>query len=826
MTAYDPQSIERRWQEHWRAENSFAVSDDDSRPRFYCLEMFPYPSGKIHMGHVRNYSIGDVIARYKRMRGFNVLYPMGWDAFGLPAENAAIKHKLPPDEWTRSNIADMRGQMQRLGLSYDWSRELATCEPEYYRWNQWLFLKLLEKGIAYRKASQVNWCDPCHTVLANEQVVDGACWRCDTPVTARELEQWCLRITDYAQELLDDLDTLDGWPERVVAMQKNWIGRSEGVEITFALEASGAGPDSLAVYTTRPDTFMGVTFISVAPGHPLAEAAAAGNPKLAAFIEECKRHAVSEAAMEALEKRGMDTGRVAIHPLTGEPIPVYVGNFVLMGYGTGAVMAVPAHDQRDFEFAKKYNLPIRVVIQPNGEPLDPATMREAHTGPGRMINSGEPFDGMPSQAGKGAVADRLEAGGAGRRTINFRLRDWGISRQRYWGTPIPVIHCAACGMVPVPEELLPVKLPIGVQLPETGSYLAQSPEFHAVDCPRCGKSARRDTDTMDTFIDSSWYFARYTCQGTRDGTGRMLDPTQADRWLPVDQYIGGIEHAILHLLYARFFTKLLRDVGLTTVSEPFRRLLTQGMVIKDGAKMSKSKGNVVDPAALMDRYGADTARLFILFAAPPERDLEWSDSGVEGAHRFLKRVWSLAHDLPPADSGPVELSSEARDLKRATHRTIAKVTDDIERSYQFNTAIAAQMELLNAASEFKTRIVEGKGAAGDGATLRETSRIMVLLLAPFGPHMAEELWPVIGGEDLVCHQPWPQADPDWLVAESMTIIVQVNGKLRDRVELPVETDEESVKAAALACEKVSVQLDGKSPRRVIYVPGKLVNVVA
>ena len=828
VTAYDPHSIESRWQQRWETERAFAVSEGDPRPRFYCLEMFPYPSGKIHMGHVRNYTLGDVIARYKGMRGHAVLHPMGWDAFGLPAENAAIKHKLPPDQWTRSNIADMRAQLSRLGLSYDWSREVATCEPGYYRWNQWLFLQLLEKGLAYRKASKVNWCEPCHTVLANEQVVEGACWRCDTPVQARELEQWCLRITDYAQELLDDLSTLGDWPERVVAMQRNWIGRSEGAEIEFPLLDAGAGEENktLSVYTTRPDTLMGVTFLSVAPDHPLARGAAASNPQLAAFLDECKRHAVNEAAMETMEKRGMDTGRRVIHPLTGDKLPVYAANFVLMAYGTGAVMAVPAHDQRDFEFATKYRLPIRVVIQPEGQPLDADTLEAAWTGPGRMVHSDE-FDGLESDAGKRAVTDRLEARGAGRSRVNFRLRDWGISRQRYWGTPIPVIHCPACGIVPVPQASLPVVLPTGVQLPETGSWLAQSAEFFQADCPRCGGAARRDTDTMDTFIDSSWYFARYTLQGTPLADTCMVDRGLADRWLPVDQYIGGIEHAILHLLYARFFTKLLRDLGLTGVSEPFARLLTQGMVIKDGAKMSKSKGNVVDPEALVQRYGADTARLFILFAAPPERDLEWSDAGVEGAHRFLKRVWALAQSLPGA-GGAAEaesLSEAARALRRATHRTIAKVTDDIERSYQFNTAIAAQMELLNAAAGFRAALEQDGEKAGDGAVLHESVRTLVLLLTPFAPHIAEELWEMLGDGGLACRQPWPVANPGWLVADTLTIVVQVNGKLRARIELPADADEKTVEQTALSNAVVLSSIGDKPIRKKIHVPGKLFNVV-
>ncbi len=821
--SYDPHAIESKWQKRWQKEEAFVAPENDDRPAFYCLEMFPYPSGKIHMGHVRNYALGDVIARYKRMNGYQVLHPMGWDAFGLPAENAAIQRGLAPDGWTRDNIDDMRGQLGRLGLSYDWGRELATCDPDYYRWNQWLFLRLLKKGIAYRTQARVNWCNDCDTVLANEQVVDGACWRCDQPVTSRELNQWSLAITRYAQELLDDLDSLTEWPPRVVAMQRNWIGRSTGVEVSFAHAGTG---DPLTVYTTRPDTLYGVTFVSVATDHPLAQQAAQSNNELAQFIESCADQGVSEAVLETMEKRGCDTGVQVIHPLTGEALPVYAANFVLMGYGTGAVMAVPAHDSRDFAFAKKYKLPIRVVIQPDGETLNPATMEDAYTDAGVLVNS-DTCDGLPSGEAKERIAELLERAGHGSRKVNFRLRDWGISRQRYWGTPIPVIHCPDCGVVPVPEEQLPVTLPVGVTLPESGSLLSQSAAFYEVDCPACGAAARRETDTMDTFIDSSWYFARFTCHNTELGNKQMLDPAKADKWLPVDQYIGGIEHAILHLLYARFVTKLLRDEGLTTVSEPFKRLLTQGMVIKDGAKMSKSKGNVVDPTALLDQYGADTARLFILFAAPPERDLEWSDAGVEGAYRFLKRVWALAaqvttgaDDLPEGD-----WSADAKQLKRAVHQTIQKVTNDIERNYQFNTAIAAQMELVNAMQKF----VGGWGADGPGAgevaALQEAVATLTLLLSPFAPHMAEELWQQLGNDISLVNVSWPKAAPNWLTSDTITVVVQVNGKLRERLTLPADSDEEAVKAAALASEKVAAQVGEQTPRRVIYVPGKLVNVV-
>jgi len=647
-------------------------------------------------------------------------------------------------------------------------------------------------------------------------------------VVARELEQWCLRITAYAEELLAALDGLDQWPERVVAMQRNWIGRSTGVEIEFKLDAAPGDPvDTLSIYTTRPDTLFGATFLSVAPDHPLAAHLARSDPALATFIEEARGHAISEQTLETMEKRGVPLGRNVRHPLTGAAVPVYVANFVLMGYGTGAVMAVPAHDQRDFEFARKYNLPVRVVVQPEGAALAGDTLTEAHTGPGVLADSAD-FTGMDSESAKAAIAAALEKAGKGKRKVNYRLRDWGISRQRYWGTPIPVIHCPKCGVVPVPEDQLPVRLPTGVTLPETGSYLAQSPAFYEVKCPACGADARRETDTMDTFVDSSWYFARYTCQGLPEGRGRMLDRALADRWLPVDQYIGGIEHAILHLLYARFFTKLLRDEGLTAADEPFARLLTQGMVIKDGAKMSKSKGNVVDPEALLARFGADTARLFILFAAPPERDLEWSDAGVEGAHRFLKRLWTLAEgiaDVPAA--GPGAPSDAARELTRATHRAIVKVTEDIERAYQFNTAIAALMELLNAATKLHADLGERAGTHGSGAraALAEAFGTLLILLFPFAPHVAEELWERLGRPGTLARTAWPEADPAWLTREVMTVVVQVNGKLRDRLELPADADEAAVRAAALASATVQAHLEGKAPRKVIYVPGKLVNVV-
>ncbi|HXH64578.1 MAG TPA: leucine--tRNA ligase, partial [Mariprofundaceae bacterium] len=643
---YDAQRIEREWQQRWQALAADAASDDpaDTRETYYCLAMFPYPSGNLHMGHVRNYCLGDAIARYKRMRGFNVLHPMGWDAFGLPAENAAIKHGRPPAEWTYANIRQMRGQLKRLGLSYDWEREIATCRPEYYRWEQWLFTRLLQKGLAYRKEAEVNWCEHCHTVLANEQVIDGACWRCDTPVVRRNLAQWFIRITDYAEELLNDLDRLPGWPERVREMQRNWIGRSTGAEVFFPIDGS---EQVLDIFTTRPDTLMGVTYMAVAAGHPLAKKAAESNPELAAFIEECAHISTKEADVALMEKKGMPLGINAVHPITGEKVPVWVANFVLMGYGTGAVMSVPAHDERDHEFARKYGLPIRQVIAPaDGAVVD--VQQAAFTDPGVLVHSGA-FDGLASDAAKSAITAHLAAHGRGKERVQYRLRDWLVSRQRYWGTPIPVIHCGGCGIVPVPDAELPVVLPEDLKPTGGASPLTTCEAFVHVDCPVCGKPARRETDTFDTFMESSWYMARYTSPRNE---AAMLDRAAVHRWLPVDQYIGGVEHAVLHLLYARFFYKLMRDEGLFGAEgggdEPFTRLLTQGMVLKDGAKMSKSKGNTVDPNALIEQYGADTARLFILFAAPPEKDLEWSDAGVEGANRFLHRVWRLLDRLDGA----------------------------------------------------------------------------------------------------------------------------------------------------------------------------------
>jgi leucyl-tRNA synthetase len=811
---YRPADIERRVQQSWEESGAFRAVEDTAREKYYCLAMFPYPSGRLHMGHVRNYTIADVIARYQRMLGRNVLHPMGWDAFGLPAENAAIQNRVAPAKWTRENIAYMRAQLKRLGFGYDWSREIATCDPDYYRWEQWLFTRLVRKGLAYRRTAPVNWCPRDQTVLANEQVVDGCCWRCDTPVERREISQWFLKITDYAEELLNGLDTLDGWPEQVRTMQRNWIGRSQGVELEFGLEGRD---DRLTVYTTRPDTLFGVSYVAVAAEHPLAREAAAGRPELQEFIEECIRGAVAEQALETMEKRGMALGISAIHPITGERVPVWAANFVLMGYGSGAVMAVPAHDQRDWEFAQAYGLPLRQVIAPaDGSPVD--LTREAFTERGVLIDSGE-FTGLTSAQAFDAIAEWIEARGRGRRTVNYRLRDWGVSRQRYWGAPIPIIKCPACGDVPVPDEDLPVVLPEEVEFDGVGSPIKKMPEFFRVKCPCCGGDAERETDTFDTFMESSWYYARYAC---RDNAQAMLDG-RAGYWLPVDQYIGGIEHAILHLLYARFYHRLLRDEGLAPGDEPFTRLLTQGMVLKDGAKMSKSKGNTVDPQELIERYGADTVRLFMMFAAPPEQSLDWSDSGVDGASRFLKRLWKLVTadvaEGPAPALDPAALDDAQRELRRKTHETIAKVGDDIGRRYTFNTAIAAVMELMNVVSRFEDRSPQGR------AVLREAMESVVLLLSPVVPHICQELWSVLGRNGYVIDARWPQADPGALVRDTVEVVVQVNGKLRGRVAVPAGAGREVVEATARADENVRRFLDDVTVRKVIVVPDKLINFV-
>ncbi len=817
---YNPKDIEQKWQQQWEKQKSFAVTEGTDKRKYYLLEMFPYPSGRIHMGHVRNYSIGDVIGRFKRMRGFNVLHPMGWDAFGMPAENAAIQNKSHPAKWTYENIAYMRGQLKKMGLSYDWGRELATCDVEYYRWEQKIFLEMFAKGLAYKKTSFVNWCPNCETVLANEQVEDGACWRCDSEVKQKELDQWFFRITDYAEELLEWTERLPGWPERVLVMQRNWIGKSFGCEIDFPRED---GNGAIRVFTTRQDTIFGATFMSLAPEHPLAQqlTTADRTAEVEAFIEKVKKTDRVKRTAEDFEKEGVFTGSYCVNPLTRARMPIYLANFVLMDYGTGAVMAVPAHDQRDFEFARKYDLALKVVIQPKGETLDPAAMTAAFTEVGILVNSGR-FDGMASDSAKEAIADFLNQEGIGKKTVNFRLRDWGISRQRYWGNPIPVIYCDTCGVVAVPEQDLPVRLPMDVEFTgEGGSPLAKLDSFITCTCPACGKAARRETDTMDTFVESSWYFLRYCCPDFAQGP---LERKRVDYWMSVDQYIGGIEHAVLHLLYARFFTKVLRDLGYIGCDEPFTNLLTQGMVIKDGAKMSKSKGNVVDPNALIDKYGADTARLFSLFAAPPEKDLDWSDQGVDGSFRFLNRIWKLVHERldlirNAGQLDPPTLGSEERTLRRCVHKTIKKVTEDVEERFHFNTAIAAVMELLNVLQD------ANQAVSKNGALMKEALESVVLLLAPFVPHITEELWQQLGHDIPLSATAWPEYDRDAVVDEEMLVVVQVNGKLRSKLTVAAGTDEEAVKAMALTDEKVLPFVEGKQVRKVICVPGKLVNIV-
>ncbi len=809
---YRPESLEPAVQRFWDENRCFEVDEEPGRDKFYCLTMFPYPSGRLHMGHVRVFTISDVIARYQRMRGRHVLQPMGWDAFGMPAENAAMKHGVPPAKWTYDNIEHMRGQMRRLGYAYDWRREVTTCRPEYYRWEQWLFTKLFERGLVYRKNSVVNWDPVDQTVLANEQVIDGRGWRSGALVERREIPQWFMKITAYADELLECLDRLEGWPESVKTMQRNWIGRSEGLEIQFEVPGE---KEPLAVYTTRPDTLLGVTYMAVAAEHPLAVRAAEGDPALQAFLKECRSTQAAEAALETMEKKGMPLGISARHPISGEDVPLWVANFVLMGYGTGAVMAVPAHDQRDWEFARKHGLPIRQVVRPaDGSEADIESC--AFTDYGVLMNSGE-YDGMDFRQAFDAIADRFESEGRGRRTVNYRLRDWGVSRQRYWGTPIPIIYCEDCGAVPVPESELPVVLPEDVTITGSGSPLKDMPDFVQADCPKCGAASRRETDTFDTFVESSWYFSRYTCP---DADTAMLDEREA-YWMPVDQYTGGIEHAILHLLYARFFQKLLRDTGLSSADEPFTNLLTQGMVLKDGAKMSKSAGNTVDPQELIERYGADTVRLFMMFTAPPEQALEWSDSGVAGANRFLKRLWrAVLEHVTPGDARQTDgAGEEAPALRRKLHETIAKVSDDIGRRYTFNTAVAAIMELLNAIGR------SGNGAAEIRAVRQEALEAIVLMLAPIVPHISHELWHALGHETAPVDESWPTVDEGALARDVVEVVVQVNGRLRGRISVASDARREEVVSRALADANVQRFVEGKDVRKTIYVPGKLVNVV-
>ncbi|MFZ2198049.1 MAG: leucine--tRNA ligase [Thermodesulfovibrionales bacterium] len=817
---FDHRKVEPKWQKYWQERQLYKTAEDKTTKKFYCLEMFPYPSGKIHMGHVRNYAIGDVIARYKRMQGYNVLHPMGWDAFGMPAENAAIKHGVHPSKWTYENMGYMKTQLKKLGLSYDWDRELATCSPEYYRWNQWFFLRMLQKGLAYRKTSYVNWCRSCATVLANEQVIDEKCWRCDSPVVQKELEQWFLKITAYAEELLSASDELTGWPEKVVIMQKNWIGKSSGLEVDFRIDGMDG---TIRIFTTRPDTLFGATFLCLSPNHPLSA-------KLVSDKAELER-IISHYGKED-EKIGLNTGRFCINPATNEKIPIYVANFVLMEYGTGAIMSVPAHDQRDFDFAAKYGLPVRVVIEPEQKSEKTSELLEkAYEDAGFMVNSGK-FSGVKSEEGQEQIAVHIEEKGLGKRVVNYKLRDWGISRQRYWGTPIPVVYCDACGIVPVPEKDLPVILPEDVKFTGTGgSPLLESESFLHTKCPACGGNARRETDTMDTFMDSSWYFVAYCLgKGNIDFIEKLEDnKKELSYWMPVDQYIGGVEHAVLHLLYSRFFTRVIRDLGIIGYSEPFKNLLTQGMVIKDGSKMSKSKGNVVDPDYLIERYGSDTSRLFSLFAAPPERDLEWSDKGVDGAYRFLNRIWNLVFrmrkslkEVPEADNDRPAmegLSDAGRSLLRKTHQTIKKVTTDIEREYHFNTAIAALMELVNEMNSFEPADTK------DMQVMRFSIENSLLLLSPFTPHITEELWTHIGNESSISEKSWPLWDEEMAREEEIELVIQINGKLKGKFMIPCGLQEEEIRIRALGDQKIKEAIGQQKIRKVIVIRGRLINIV-
>ncbi len=820
---YDFKHIEARWQHKWENDKSFRVSEDSSKEKYYVLEMFPYPSGKIHMGHVRNYSIGDVVARYKRMRGFNVLHPMGWDAFGMPAENAAIKNNTHPAKWTYHNIDYMRNQLKQLGLSYDWDREIATCNEKYYRWEQELFLQMYEKGLIYQKVTTVNWCESCQTVLANEQVIDGTCWRCDEEVQPRKMNGWFFKITDYTEELLSDLDTLQGWPEKVLTMQRNWIGKSTGLNCHFDLEGT---EKTIPIFTTRPDTIFGVTFLSIAPEHPILDTILDGNKNAAeirAFADKIIAEKQRSSHEEEPEKEGLFTGRYCINPFNGEKVPIYVANFVLMEYGTGAVMAVPAHDQRDFEFARKYNLEIRPVVIPVDSELVVEEMSEASIVPGKLRKS-EQFDGMDSIEAQQAIIQYAQEQGFGSAQTTYRLRDWGISRQRYWGAPIPVVYCEQCGVQPVPKDQLPVMLPEDDTSDSNDcAPLHMREDFIQTSCPSCSGTARRETDTMDTFVESSWYFARFTCP---DHVDSPLAEDKAGYWLAVDQYIGGVEHAILHLLYSRFFTKVLRDLGYLKISEPFTNLLTQGMVIKDGAKMSKSKGNVVDPHDLISEYGADTVRLFSLFAAPPEKDLEWSAQGVEGASRFLNRVYRFidAHKeiIATANNEAGEIDANSRKVLRKCHQTIRKVTQDIESNFHFNTAISAIMELFNTLSAGAS---ESSTSSLQSSVIKESMDSMLLLLSPIVPHFAAEMWQICGHTDDIDQQVWPVFDENIAKEEELTIVVQVNGKVRSRLEVPADIDDQELEEKALQDEKIIRFVDGKKVKKVIVVKKKLVNIV-
>ncbi len=812
---YPFKEIEQAAQQYWETHQTFKATEKSDKPKYYCLSMFPYPSGRLHMGHVRNYTIGDVLSRFHRMRGFNVMQPMGWDAFGLPAENAAIKNNVAPAGWTYSNIEHMKEQLKSLGLGISWDREIATCTPEYYRWEQWLFTELFKKGLIYKKTSTVNWDPVDQTVLANEQVIDGKGWRSGAVVEKRDIPQYFMKITAYADELLADLDKLEGWPEQVKTMQRNWIGKSYGCEVEFPI-VNGTG--NLKVYTTRPDTLMGATYVAVAAEHALASQAAENNPALQAFIQECKMGSVAEADVATAEKKGMATGLFVQHPITGEQLPVWVANYVLISYGEGAVMAVPAHDERDFEFANKYSLPMKAVIKPaDGELALP--LNNAYTEHGVLFNSGT-FDGLDFDGASSKIAEALSAKNLGKRRTQYRLRDWGVSRQRYWGCPIPIVHCPSCGEVPVPADQLPVRLPEDVVMDGVGSPIKKDPGFYETTCPTCGGKATRETDTMDTFFESSWYFARYASFDCHTG---MVDE-RANYWLPVDQYIGGIEHAILHLLYARFFNKLMRDVGLLKNDEPFTKLLTQGMVLKEGTKMSKSKGNTVDPQALIDTYGADTARLFMMFAAPPEQSLEWADSGVEGAHRFLRRLWTFVATHLEAGTAEAyktgELSVELKTLRRQLHQTIEKITDDYGRRQTFNTAIAAVMELMNAYGK-----VDGDDAV-TRSVRQEVLENVTLLLSPIVPHICQAIWAELRSNGVIEDATWPSADQSAMLQDEVELVVQVNGKLRGSITVAKTMAKEAIEQHAIAQPFVQKFLDdGVTIRKIIVVPNKLVNIV-
>ncbi len=821
---YDFDTVESKWQQYWAANNCYSVSEDENKKKYYVLEMFPYPSGKIHMGHVRNYSIGDVIARYKRLQGYNVLHPMGWDAFGLPAENAAIKNNTHPARWTYDNIDYMRTQLSRLGLSYDWEREIATCHPDYYKWEQLLFLKMYEKGLVYRKETTVNWCESCVTVLANEQVIDGCCWRCDESVLSKKMNGWFFKITDYAEELLADLDHLDGWPEKVATMQRNWIGKSTGLACDFAIDGSD---EKLSIFTTRPDTIFGVTFMSIAPEHPILKTLIQENQNSEEIMSFCRRiidEKRQQKPEDEVEKEGIFTGRYCINPFNGDRVPIYVANFVLMEYGTGAVMAVPAHDQRDFEFARKYDLAIKPVVVPEEAVLTGTEMEEAFLESGILNDSGS-FTGTPSEDAQGSIIQFAEQQGFGSSHITYRLRDWGISRQRYWGAPIPIILCDKCGIQPVPEKDLPVQLPDDSDSSQDEcSPLHQRQSFISTSCPNCGSPASRETDTMDTFVESSWYFARYCCPRFEEAP---LDKKSCDYWLSVDQYIGGVEHAILHLLYSRFFTKVLRDLGYLSIDEPFANLLTQGMVIKDGSKMSKSKGNVVDPNELINRYGSDTVRLFSLFAAPPEKDLEWNDTGVEGCSRFLNRVYRFVvkhiDSIKTTQEKTADTKTDSdKELHRKTHQTIRKVTFDMENNFHFNTAISALMELFNTMTSLYD---PENGKNIEPSILQEAVSTLLVLLSPMVPHISTELYSMIYDQKLVENEKWPQFDNEAAKEEKLTVVVQVNGKVRSRLEVSADIDDKQLEASALNDEKILKFIDGKNIKKVIVIKKKLVNIV-